>query len=131
MRNLKRKRFISFLLSIFMILGSFNGVFVNSAKADDSMPLEEIVENQEDNRENEINEVDDDIFVEVEENNNENIEDDFEEIEVVEEDTETSYNLDNLSGPMEVEAPEIRYDIYPETSYRTKRSLDGDLELGK
>ncbi|RVU53971.1 Cna B-type domain-containing protein, partial [Anaerosphaera multitolerans] len=47
------------------------------------------------------------------------------------EEPEFLLNLDNLPGPMEIEAPEIRYDIYPETSYRTKRSLDGGLELGE
>ncbi|QQK08205.1 Cna B-type domain-containing protein [Miniphocaeibacter halophilus] len=137
MRNLKRKRFISFLLSILMILASFNGVFVNLAKADDNPPLEEIVENHEDGTENEINKANDEINVDVEETDKEEIKDSFEEIKLVEEEIaldeemETFYNLDNLPGPMEIEAPEIRYDIFPETAYRTKRSLDSDLELGQ
>ena len=51
----------------------------------------------------------------------------------INEEFEMGDNLDHLDGPVEIEAPEIKYDIYPEMPFentRVKRDLDG-LAPGK
>ncbi len=145
---MKNKRVISFILLIAILMGNLN-VFFTKTYADDNIVRKETTETTEENErkesvDEELKEVPIEDGEEIEEVHKDE-EEELEEVHIgdeekvssdleenipnnINEEFEMGDNLDHLDGPVEIEAPEIKYDIYPEMPFentRVKRDLDG------